>query len=144
DGMADVTTLASTLARAIEDGIGQDSGPADSYACWSANRRRETVEKVSSSLARKLAIFTTGARSGKRWAAAKAQEAAAQAKLLRDILGNPFRPAAVSSAWLTRAVASLATAAYEDRAMPGGELNPARLAILSDALEEAGCADADI
>ena len=38
----------------------------------------------------------------------------------------------------------LAHAAYEERIMPSGELDPARLAVLSDALEEAGCDNADI
>jgi hypothetical protein len=39
---------------------------------------------------------------------------------------------------LTRSVASLAEAAYEHRDLPSGHLEPARLAVLSDALEEAG------
>jgi hypothetical protein len=38
-------------------------------------------------------------------------------------------------------VASLAAAAYEERLPLNGTLDPARLAVLSDALEEAGCAD---
>jgi hypothetical protein len=41
-------------------------------------------------------------------------------------------------------VTSLATAAYDERILPSGELDPARLAVLSDALEEAGCDDPDI
>jgi hypothetical protein len=40
--------------------------------------------------------------------------------------------------WLTPTVLSLAEAAYEKRS-PGGTLDPARLAVLSDALEESGC-----
>jgi hypothetical protein len=41
-------------------------------------------------------------------------------------------------------VLALAQSAYDYRIMPSGELDPARLAVLSDALEEAGCDDADI
>jgi hypothetical protein len=41
-------------------------------------------------------------------------------------------------------VSGLALAAYEDRSLPAGTLDPARLAILTDALEEAGCTNADI
>jgi hypothetical protein len=33
---------------------------------------------------------------------------------------------------------SLARAAYDDRILPAGTLDPARLAVLADALEEAG------
>jgi hypothetical protein len=40
--------------------------------------------------------------------------------------------------WLTPTVLSLAQAAY-DELLPNGALDPARLAVLSDALEEAGC-----
>lgn len=45
--------------------------------------------------------------------------------------------------WLTPQILSLAQAAYDDR-QRDGTLDAARLAVLSDALEEAGCADAYI
>jgi hypothetical protein len=67
-----------------------------------------------------------------------------QAALLRDIFGNPFRPVAIKPAWRTQTVSNLATAAYEERALPSGELDTARLAVLADALEEAGCDNADM
>jgi hypothetical protein len=63
-----------------------------------------------------------------------------QARLLRDIIGNPFRPVSVNPTWLTPTVTALATAAYEERALPSGELDPVRLAVLADALEDAGAA----
>jgi hypothetical protein len=66
---------------------------------------------------------------------------AAQAGLLRDVFGNPFRRAPRVGAWRTPEVLSLAQAAHEERALPAGHLDPARLAVLSDALEEAGCGD---
>ena len=37
-----------------------------------------------------------------------------------------------------------AQAAYEERELPSGHLSPTRLAVLADALEEAGCRDADL
>ena len=40
--------------------------------------------------------------------------------------------------------AGLAEAAYDRRHLPSGELDPARLAVLADALEEAGCTDPDL
>jgi hypothetical protein len=39
---------------------------------------------------------------------------------------------------------SLAQAAYDERTVPAGTLDPARLAVLADALEDAGCDNADI
>jgi hypothetical protein len=57
--------------------------------------------------------------------------------LLRDIFGNPFRPAAFDSAWQTSTVVALAEAIYADRAFD-------RLPILADALQDAGCEDADV
>jgi hypothetical protein len=61
-----------------------------------------------------------------------------RAPLLRDLFGVPFRPATLDPAWRTATVVSLAHAAYDDRQLPEGTLDPARLAVLADALEEAG------
>jgi hypothetical protein len=62
--------------------------------------------------------------------------------LLRDLFGPlPFRPVTVSPAWRTPEVVGLAQAAYEERKLPSGTLDLARLAVLADALEEAGCTD---
>jgi hypothetical protein len=72
-------------------------------------------------------------------------EQVAQTDFLRDIFGPlPFHLVSVDSSWLTPTVTTLATAAYEERAMPSGELDTARLAILADALEECGCDSRDI
>lgn len=67
-----------------------------------------------------------------------------QANLLREIFGNPFRPLTRDSCRVTPSILSIAQAAYDERALPSGELDNLRLAVLSDALEDAGCADADI
>jgi hypothetical protein len=69
--------------------------------------------------------------------AAVASEVATQAVFLRDVFGNPSRPVAIDPSWLTPNVCQLAAGIYEGRAfdqMPG----------LADALEEAGCHNADI
>ena len=71
--------------------------------------------------------------------AGRASERMRQSDLVRDLFGNSFRPAALDPAWRTPAVLSLAQAAYEDRILPAGILDPDRLAVLSDALEDAGC-----
>lgn len=57
--------------------------------------------------------------------------------LCRCVFGNPFRRAAVDPRWLSGAVVGLAEGIYADRAFD-------RLPILADALEEAGCDDADV
>ena len=67
-----------------------------------------------------------------------------QVRLLRDIFGNPFRPAVVEPPWRTPTVLALAQAAYDDRLLPAGTFDLDRLAVLSDALEDAGCDSADI
>jgi hypothetical protein len=72
------------------------------------------------------------------------RERAAQAEVLRDLFGNPFRPVTVSPACVTPQVAALAQAAYEHRDLPSGHLDPSRLAVLADALEDAGCDQADL
>jgi hypothetical protein len=78
---------------------------------------------------------------GEAWMVASREENASLCKVLRDLFGNPFRPVAVERAWLTAAGQELAQAAYEQRLLPSDELDPERLAVLADALEEAGCTD---
>jgi hypothetical protein len=82
------------------------------------------------------------------WESAVWAERAVQSALLRDILGNPFRPPpAIDPAFLTwnaGTVARLAQAAYDNRLLPSGELDPARQGVLADALEEAGCTDVEL
>lgn len=65
-----------------------------------------------------------------------------QTALIDDVLGNPFRTLALAPSLLTPTVVNLAQVAYEARSLPSGELDTARLAVLSDALEDAGCTDA--
>jgi hypothetical protein len=75
------------------------------------------------------------------------EETANQCHLIRDIFGNPFRPVTISPAilaWNDAVVVRLAKVAYEQRQMPSGMLDNVRLAVLADALEEAGCTDTDI
>jgi hypothetical protein len=67
--------------------------------------------------------------------------------MLRDIFGNPFRPVSISPSiltWNDAIVVRLAQAAYEERHLPAGTLDTNRLAVLADALEEAGCTSEDI
>jgi hypothetical protein len=100
----------------------------------------------------------------------KEQDAKYNRDLIRCVFGPlTIRPVAVNPAWLTSTVLNVAQAAYENRippsgelvparravwandpgtvrqwGMPSGELDPLRLAVLADALEDGGCADADV
>jgi hypothetical protein len=84
---------------------------------------------------------------GQEWRAMQAGEDAwwlergVQAQLLRCVIANPFRPIpVVSPAWLTwhdGCVARMAQLIYDERRFD-------ELPILADALEEAGCDNADI
>jgi hypothetical protein len=59
---------------------------------------------------------------------------------IRDIFGNPFRPVTIDSKWLSwnnGTVPAIARHVYDDRAFHD-------LPILADALEEAGCDNADV
>ena len=56
---------------------------------------------------------------------------------LRDIFGNPFRPVAVDPSWLTSDVVAMCRGMYETRDF-------AAMPILADALQDAGCENADV
>jgi hypothetical protein len=75
----------------------------------------------------------------------KEAEGAVQAALLADIFGNPFRPQrplpAAVLAWNDGTVRRIAQALYEERSLPEGTLDGDRLAVLADALEDAGVTD---
>jgi hypothetical protein len=71
-------------------------------------------------------------------------ERQAQARLVREIIPNPFRPVVLDRSWLTRTVTSLARAIYDTRQLPSGLLDNQRMAVLADALEESGCDNADV
>jgi hypothetical protein len=98
-----------------------------------------------------LAPATWRALSLPAWWAVRAEEAQArearvthetaergrQSELLRELLGDPFRPAALEPAWLAwggGTVARVARAIAEEGAF-------GQTPVLADALEEAGCAD---
>src|SRR5207244_2851893 len=100
-------------------------------AAWAAARTRGVT-----SIARAVA-----------WATGSA--ANCPCDFLRDIFGVlPFRPLTpvtpVETAWDAGLARRVAEAAYVERSLPCGLLDPARLSILADALEDAGCTDAPL
>ncbi len=150
DGLADDRQLWAARAAALDArdasrphtrGPGREAGQvarAAAVAAWKA---------VSFEAAEAAAECATAAV----WAAlfpSKAEAKREQVRLLHDIIGNPFRPSPhLPASLLDQAdglIPKLAQAAYDNRELPSGHLEPSRLAVLADALEEAGVADADL
>jgi hypothetical protein len=94
------------------------------------------------------ATYSVAKMAGRPWGgplgmgdAAAQEESAELSEVLRDIVGNPFRPPpAIDPGWLGwqgGTVVRLAAGIYEGRRF-------AELPILADALEDAGCTDAEV
>ncbi len=110
----------------------RNASPAVRWACAAAWTVAEDAERAA-------------------WTAegvANLTELRANCELLRCIVHNPFRPVpSVAPSVLKRdggLARKLAQAAYDERPLPGGALDNGRLAVLADALEEAGCTDEKI
>jgi hypothetical protein len=102
----------------------------------------------ATSVARKLRFdpredeFLRGAQERKEKAERKAR-----CDLIRDLVASPSRCVELDAArlaWKKGLIVSLAQTAYDQRILPAGTLSNERLAILADALEEAGCTTQEI
>jgi hypothetical protein len=115
--------------RDAQNAVGNTSRKryAQRAAAWCASEPMDAA-----SIARSVA---EGSLQGSR--KAHQRERLAQASLLRDIFGNPFRPVAFAPAWRTEAVVALASQMYGSREF-------ANMPILADALEDAGCDNDDV
>jgi hypothetical protein len=147
--------------RAVEVGEAFDDGTVDKEVVKAAQRGAAAAARLASGgasgphswrpedAAGNCALLSTedistaarAATAAAQAGAARSSEEEAQAALLRCVFGNPFRPAAADRRWLSPAVHSLASATYDDRLLPTGHLDPARLLVLADALEDGGCSD---
>ena len=85
----------------------------------------------------RAALAEDAVRSPAAYFPAMRAEAQAQAAVLRDLFGNPFRPVPLDPACLTSDVAKLAQGIYDQRAFD-------RMPELAEALEEAGCTHTDL
>jgi hypothetical protein len=120
---------AATYTIACAVGVPQD-GPS---AVDTTKNARLTAHGAAGT----IAIAPDRTQSKRAQQAARKVESRAQAVLLRDIFGNPFRPVAFAPEWRTDTAVSLGRQMYDARefsAMP----------ILADALQDAGCDDDDI
>jgi hypothetical protein len=153
------------VAEASAEGL---VGEAELHTAWTA--AREVSDTSQAEVWQRMAARAAAATvSGPGWGAAsaaanEASRAGALAgsgratafqegrrhlgTLLRDVFGPlPFRPVAVDPAWLAwhgGAAGKLAQAVYDERELPSGHLDAARLAVLADMLEEAGCSDPNL
>jgi hypothetical protein len=110
--------------------------PASNAARWVAADR----ETEAASQTMEWTVLTVAVTS-------KEDHSPRQSELLRCIFGNPFSSSSISRSiltWNNATVVRLAQAIYDERFLPEGTLDNTRLAILADALEEAGCTNADI
>ena len=114
--------VARILRQSLNDGL---------YSCL-----RETISPSLTMTVMRYLAQLTGRESDQRGDEASRL----RLTMLRDIFGNPFRHAKIDPAWLTwngGTVPNIARAVYQERDFD-------RLPILADALEDAGCDDADI
>ena len=133
DGKADSAQLADAHAEALaaSSELGDDSYDAPAYAA--ALAAGSPLDATDAAELAAEGVTSTPAEL--------LQEKAAQARLLRDILGNPFRPPAGPGpavlAWHGGAIVELARALQDRRCCKD-------LQALAAALEQAGCADPDV
>jgi hypothetical protein len=111
---------------------------AAAYAC----QGREELSKAAEMAAWAVFYDVAAAAGPVRAAEAEDAERASQCALLRDLF--PFRPGALDralSAYQDGLIPRLAQAIYDKRDPESGLLDNACLAVLADALAEAGCCD---
>lgn len=113
-------------------------------ACEKDTRLGSAARQAAASLVQAWTEVALGTnahqRPGSEWKEWQAKHRRCVCYYLRDIFGNPFRTLAIdllSLKWNDRIVPKLAQAIYDEYVFD-------RLPILADALEEAGCTDADI
>jgi hypothetical protein len=128
--------LQRAVAEAQEHLSGPDGSERERHAAaaiyWACEQRIPSHRRAANQ-----SQFAVGADAGVTRRSAMAVEVTRQAAMVRDIFGNPFRPATLDPSWLTPTVTALARQMYESRdfgAMP----------ILADALQDAGCDSAAI
>ncbi|VTR93315.1 Uncharacterized protein OS=Sorangium cellulosum (strain So ce56) GN=sce5710 PE=4 SV=1 [Gemmata massiliana] len=119
-----------------------DEGTTSAAACVSAVSAYEAAIRTADHAAVAVAreqypeLYESGERIPE-WYDVIGIESIAQCVLLREIFGNPFRPVVFSPSWRTSTAVALAAQMYESREFGA-------LPILADALQDAGCDNADV
>ncbi|VTR94744.1 Uncharacterized protein OS=Sorangium cellulosum (strain So ce56) GN=sce5710 PE=4 SV=1 [Gemmata massiliana] len=137
DGAAKRTALvaAQAIAHAAVNELGQTEYKWEPDG-WAANAVAMVVHGTA-----KIYFQLTATRAaeaiGQAGVRTNAAERAIQFGLLRDIFGNPFRPAIFSPSWRTSTTVALAAQMYESRDF-------STMPILADSLQDAGCDSAEV
>lgn len=141
DGMIDIDDVRRVrgIACFADDGVPDELAYAAANAAFYAVFHRcAWVENAASQSVQTIVESALAAGSDYQVAEAAAElETAAQSDLLRDIFGNPFRPASISVNCQTPKIVGLAQTIYDERAFD-------RMPELADGLEKAGCTDAGV
>ena len=131
---------------ALGAGLKKDLGPLRGRVHEAFNNSLRWPDRASAAQAAMMVTNTTrfcawnAASAGAKGRVAHRRERHAQADLLREVMGNLYRAVAVEPAWLTwdgGAVPRMAQAVLAD-----GRFSD--LPVLADALEEAGCTNAEL
>ncbi|WP_246523564.1 hypothetical protein [Gemmata palustris] len=129
DGDGTPTDLWNAWTKAGQSFPGTENKPLMNALFCVCNN--ETWEAV------KVWRLTSGAEFNAVRQNSPAEEKQQLADLTRDIFGNPFRTVAFDPAWRTSDVVALAEGIYADHAFD-------RMPILADALQDAGCDNANV
>jgi hypothetical protein len=132
DGFA--SRMALTSAEESMQEAGGESGCASDYAFTAAQNSVGEMIRIAT-VARMHAAGRIQSLAREKTARSYACSA------LRDIF-TPFR---ANREWVALSAAvALAQGAYDERLLPSGHLDPGRLAVLADAVEESGGADEEL
>jgi hypothetical protein len=145
DGLAGERERAAARAAAVAP-TGRGTAQAAWAAYWAVSHKLDqtiwnTCEAAVEGRARRAthSAHAEGQDWGAAWETARTAAVRDQALLLRDVLGNPFRPALRPGYldWRGGLLASMAREIYESRDFFA-------MSILADALEDAGCDDPEV
>ncbi|MFQ3592849.1 MAG: hypothetical protein SNJ82_06615 [Gemmataceae bacterium] len=141
---ADGLTTLKELARARGDallaaGCGERSAAWSAY--WAANTKASgplwNAFAAAAGASARHAVDAVHSDQAQVWDDSQAQGNRQQADLIREVIGNPFRPAVPLAPWLRwnhGLIPAMARSIYREHAWD-------QMPILGDALEEAGCTD---
>ncbi len=139
DGQATPQELEDAGEEAVDAGReGDGTGPV--ACCHFPPDQSYPVEAAKHAAREMIDVMNTGrivSGGGELSDAEWRAELWAEADILRDIFGNPSRPAVIDPVWLTPGVITLARSIDNERAFD-------HMPFLGDALEEAGCDKPDI
>jgi hypothetical protein len=129
-------------ARAVIEAVEREDGEGSWVETWV--RERLSAPQPDPPLLFEQALHSASPEAVTRlaqWAVAHVR-AMVQCRILRDLFSNPCHPlpaiAPFVLQWNDGIIKCLAEQVHEHRIMPVGTLAPLRLAVLADALEEAG------